>query len=180
MINLFDTAKRILNPFFAKMHLLGDDNLFSINNILSKTAALALIRAIGKGRKEKIEKLKEIDWTKDNTLPNFPKSFLDEYGLEDKNIIDRNFYEKHKDVDKEKAIKILDNALYKTDEIFHGREDRPNYYNFIYYTDDGHSDLVLVEIEDKKDNYEIVHFYRMNKRGQRKLEKRTNKLEKKS
>lgn len=135
---------------------------------------------------EKIEKLKEIDWTKDNTLPNFPKSFLDEYGLEDKpvllkkNIIDRNFYEKHKDVDKEKAIKILGNALYKTDEVFHGREDRPNYYNFIYYTDDGHSDLVLVEIEDKKENYEIVHFYRMNKRGQRKLEKRTNKLEKKS
>ncbi len=136
--------------------------------------------------KEKIEQLEKIDWTKDNTLPNFPKSLLKKYGFQDKpillkfNVIDRNFNERHKDVDKEKAIKILGNALYKTDEIFYGREDRPNYYNFIHYTDDGHSDLVLVEIEEKKENYEIVHFYSMNKRGQRKLEKQTDKLEKKS
>ena len=136
--------------------------------------------------KEKIEQLEKIDWKKDNTLPNFPKSLLKEYGFQDKpillkfNIIDRNFNERHKDVDKEKAIKILGNALYKTDEIFYGRVDRPNYYNFIHYTDDGHSDLVLVEIEEKKENYEIVHFYSMNKRGQRKLEKQTDKLEKKS
>ena len=136
--------------------------------------------------KEKIEQLEKIDWTKDNTLPNFPKSLLKEYGFQDKpillkfNVIDRNFNERHKDVDKEKAIKILGNALYKTDEIFYGRVDRPNYYNFIHYTDDGHSDLVLVEIEEKKENYEIVHFYSMNKRGQRKLEKQTDKLEKKS
>ena len=133
---------------------------------------------------EKIEQLEKIDWTKDNTLPNFPKSLLKEYGFQDKpillksNVIDRNFNERHKDVDKEKAIKILGNALYKTDEIFYGRVDRPNYYNFIHYTDDGHSDLVLVEIEEKKENYEIVHFYSMNKRGQRKLEKQTDKLEK--
>lgn len=136
--------------------------------------------------KEKIEQLEKIDWTKDNTLPNFLKSLLKEYGFQDKpillkfNVIDRNFNERHKDVDKEKAIKILGNALYKTDEIFYGRVDRPNYYNFIHYTDDGHSDLVLVEIEEKKENYEIVHFYSMNKRGQRKLEKQTDKLEKKS
>ena len=136
---------------------------------------------------EEDKEIKEkIDWTKDNTLPNFPKSLLKEYGFQDKpillkfNVIDRNFNERHKDVDKEKAIKILGNALYKTDEIFYGRVDRPNYYNFIHYTDDGHSDLVLVEIEEKKENYEIVHFYSMNKRGQRKLEKQTDKLEKKS
>ncbi|MEI0747339.1 hypothetical protein [Brachyspira pulli] len=134
--------------------------------------------------KEKIEQLEKIDWTKDNTLPNFPKSLLKEYGFQDKpillkfNVIDRNFNERHKDVDKEKAIKILGNALYKTDEIFYGRVDRPNYYNFIHYTDDGHSDLVLVEIEEKKENYEIVHFYRLNKKSLKRLEKQMKKLKK--
>ncbi|WP_300716744.1 hypothetical protein, partial [uncultured Brachyspira sp.] len=131
---------------------------------------------------EKIDKLQSIDWEKDNILPNFTQSLLKEYEFKDKpillkaNIINRNFNEKHKEVNKEKAIKILGNALYKTDEIFYGREDRPNYYNLIHYTDDGHSDLVLVEIEDTKENYEIVHFYSMNKRGQRKLEKQMKKL----
>ena len=136
----------------------------------------------GKEIQEKIDKLKSIDWEKDNTLPNFPKSFLEEYDLEDKpiflkkNIIERNFYDRHKDIDKEKAIKILGNALYKTDDIFYGREDRPNYYNFIHYADDGRNDLVLVEIEDTKENYEIVHFYRLNKRGLSKLKNQTKKL----
>ena len=134
--------------------------------------------------KEKIEQLEKIDWTKDNTLPNFPKSLLKEYGFQDKpillkfNVIDRNFNERHKDVDKEKAIKILGNALYKTDEIFYGRVDRPNYYNFIHYTDDDHSDLVLVDIEEKKENYEIVHFYRLNKKSLKRLEKQMKKLKK--
>ena len=131
---------------------------------------------------EKIDKLKSIDWEKDNTLPNFPKSFLEEYDLKDKpillkkSVIERNFNQRHNDIDKEKAIQIFGNALYKTDDIFYGREDRPNYYNFIHYTDDGHSDLVLVDIEETKENYEIVHFYKMNKKGQRRLEKQMKKL----
>ena len=133
---------------------------------------------------KKIKQLEKIDYYKDNTLTNFPKSLLKEYGFQDKpillkfNVIDRNFNERHKDVDKEKAIKILGNALYKTDEIFYGRVDRPNYYNFIHYTDDDHSDLVLVDIEEKKENYEIVHFYRLNKKSLKRLEKQMKKLKK--
>ena len=49
MLSLFDTAKRILKSFF-------DDNLFSINNILSKTAIEALVRAIDKGIKKDVLK----------------------------------------------------------------------------------------------------------------------------
>ncbi|MEI0563976.1 hypothetical protein [Brachyspira pulli] len=45
--------------------------------------------------KEKIEQLEKIDWTKDNTLPNFPKSFLKKQGLEDKPILlKKNIIEK--------------------------------------------------------------------------------------
>ena len=56
MLSLFDTAKRILKSFF-------DDNLFSINDILSQTATgmpsakiEALIRAIDKGIKKDYDK----------------------------------------------------------------------------------------------------------------------------
>ncbi|WP_157150282.1 hypothetical protein [Brachyspira sp. SAP_772] len=167
MINLFDTAKRILNPFFAKRHLLGDDNLFSINNILSKTAALAFIRAIDKGIKEKIEKLKDIDWTKDNTLPNFPKSFLDEYGLEDKPILlKKNIIEKnklnHPDITEEEARRIIGNALYKPETILKANPNKPAYHNFISRTDDKHSDIVLLELSDEKENYEVINYHIIN------------------
>ena len=43
MLSLFDTAKRILKYFFAERHLaygtqsVGENNLFSIDNILSNT-----------------------------------------------------------------------------------------------------------------------------------------------
>ena len=50
MLSLFDTAKRILKSFF-------DDNLFSINDILSKTKIEALIRAIDKGIKKDYDKV---------------------------------------------------------------------------------------------------------------------------
>ena len=181
MINLFDTAKRILKLSFAKRHLLGDDNLFIINNILSKTVALALIRAIDKGIKEKIEKLKDIDWTKDNTLPNFPKSFLDEYGLEDKpillkkDIINRNRQE-HPNITEEQAISILSHALYKTEVMLKGKSKRPDYYNLITRTDYKHNDLVTVEISNEKDNYEIVHFFIIRNRSRRKYERDDEEL----
>ena len=60
MLSLFDTAKRILKSFFAERHLLGDDNLFSINDILSKTKIIkkGVFRAAPTLQKYKIEDLK--------------------------------------------------------------------------------------------------------------------------
>ncbi|PTY40872.1 hypothetical protein [Brachyspira hampsonii] len=159
-------------------------SLFKILDFLEKNIfQVATTLKNNKEEKQKeICKLKNIDWTKDNILPNFPKSLLKEYGFQDKpillkfNVIDRNFNDRHKDIDKEKAIRIFGNALYKTDEIFYGRVDRPNYYNFIHYVDNEYTDLVLVEIENKKENYEIVHFYTMSKKGLNRLKKHTKKL----
>ena len=70
MISLFDTAKRILKSFF-------DDNLFSINNILSKTATLALVRAIDKGIKKDYDKvLKSVNKEVRSKLKNEYNQFI--------------------------------------------------------------------------------------------------------
>ncbi|WP_158310217.1 hypothetical protein [Brachyspira pilosicoli] len=117
---------------------------------------------------EKIEKLKEIDWTKDNTLPNFPKYFLDEYGLEDKPILlKKNIIEKnklnHPDITEEEARRIIGNALYKPETILKANHEKTTYHNFISRTDDKHSDIVLLELSDEKENYEIINYHIIKK-----------------
>ena len=77
MLSLFDTAKRILKSFFAERHLLGDDNLFSIDNILSKTKIEALIRAIDKGIKKDYDKvLKSVNKEVRSKLKNEYNQFI--------------------------------------------------------------------------------------------------------
>ena len=114
--------------------------------------------------------------TKDNILPNFPKSFLKKQGLEDKpillkkNIIDRN-KQQHPDITEEQAIRILGNSLYKTEAVLKGKSKRPDYYNLITRIDDKHNDLVTVELSNEKDNYEIVHFFVIRNTTRKKYER---------
>ena len=134
---------------------------------------------------EKIDKLKSIDWEKDNTLPNFPKSFLEEYELEDKpillklDIIKRN-RQQHPDITEEQATRILGNSLYKTEAVLKGKSKRPDYYNLITRIDDNHNDLVTVELSNEKDNYEIVHFFIIRNKTREKYEKDDKELKNKS
>ena len=70
MLSLFDTAKRILKSFF-------DDNLFSINDILSKTKIEALVRAIDKGIKKDYDKvLKSVNKEVRSKLKNEYNQFI--------------------------------------------------------------------------------------------------------
>lgn len=126
--------------------------------------------------KEKIEKLKDIDWRKDNILPNFPKYFLDEYGLEDKPILlKKNIIEKnklnHPDITEEEARRIIGNALYKPETILKANHEKPTYHNFISRTDDKHSDIVLLELSDEKENYEIINYHIIKNRQREQKEK---------
>ena len=135
--------------------------------------------------KEKIEQLEKIDWTKDNTLPNFPKSFLKKQGLEDKpillkkNIIERN-KQQHPDITEEQAIRILGNSLYRTEAILKGKSKRPDYYNLITRIDNNYNDLVTVELSNEKDNYEIVHFFIIRNTTRKKYEDDDTELKNKS
>ena len=85
-------------------------------------------------------------------------------GLEDKPILlKKNIIEKnkasHPDISEEEAKRIIGNALYKPEVILKANRDKPAYHNFISRTDDKHSDLVLLELSDKKENYEIVNYH---------------------
>lgn len=134
---------------------------------------------------DKIKQLEKIDWNKDNTLPNFPKSFLKKQGLEDKpillkkNIIERN-KQQHPDITEEQAIRILGNSLYRTEAILKGKSKRPDYYNLITRIDDKHNDLVTVELSNEKDNYEIVHFFVIRNTTRKKYERDNDELKNKS
>ncbi|MDO6994572.1 hypothetical protein Q5M87_11205 [Brachyspira innocens] len=153
-------------------------NLFKILDFLEKNIfQVAPTLKNNKEEKQKeICKLKNIDWTKDNILPNFPKSFLKKQGLEDKpillkkNIIDRN-KQQHPDITEEQAIRILGNSLYKTEAVLKGKSKRPDYYNLITRIDDKHNDLVTVELSNEKDNYEIVHFFVIRNTTRKKYER---------
>ncbi|MEI0516269.1 hypothetical protein [Brachyspira murdochii] len=90
MLSLFDTAKRILKSFFAERYLaygtqsVGEDNLFSIDNILSNTAIgvpsakiEALVRAIDKGIKKDYDKvLKSVNKEVRSKLKNEYNQFI--------------------------------------------------------------------------------------------------------
>lgn len=129
----------------------------------------------------KIDSLKNIDFSKDNTLPNLNKDTLEQYGFEDKpvllkkEIIDKNKRE-HSDIDEALSIRIIGNALYRPEAILKGNKDKPDYYNFISRTDDNHSDIVLIELSNKKDNYEIINYHIIKNRQRKQKEKRNKSL----
>ena len=162
-------------------------SLFKILDFLEKNIfQVAPTLKNNKEEKQKeICKLKNIDWTKDNILPNFPKSFLKKQGLEDKpillkkNIIERN-KQQHPDITEEQAIRILGNSLYRTEAILKGKSKRPDYYNLITRIDNNYNDLVTVELSNKKDNYEIVHFFIIRNTTRKKYEDDDKELKNKS
>ena len=77
----------------------------------------------------KIDSLKNIDWNKDNILPSLSKLVLEKYGLKDKpillkkNIINRNRIQ-HSDISDSDAVRILGNALYKTEVVLKGNNNK--------------------------------------------------------
>ncbi len=112
----------------------------------------------------KIEKLSNIDWNKDNILPNLNKETLKKYELTDKpvllkkNIIKKNKLS-HPDITEEMAKRIIGNALYKPEAILKANKEKTAYHNFITRTDDEHSDIVLLELSEEKENYEVVNYH---------------------
>ena len=65
---------------------------------------------------------------------------------------------------------MISEALYNNDTIFPANEEKP-YFNFLAKLNDDKSLVVLLNVEETKDNFEIVHVhYAKNKQG-RVLEK---------
>lgn len=129
----------------------------------------------------KIDSLNSIDFSKDNKLPNLNKDTLEQYGFEDKpvllkkEVIDKNKRD-HSDIDETLSKRIIGNGLYRPEAILKGNKDKPDYYNFISRTDDNHSDIVLVELSDKKENYEIINYHIIKNRQRKQKERRDKNL----
>lgn len=68
-------------------------------------------------------------------------------------------------------------ALYNADAIIPGNAEKP-YYNFIARVSDKKSSVVLLEVADNKDNFEIVHLHWAKDKQRRTLERKGNKINK--
>lgn len=128
-------------------------------------------------RQSKIDSV-HIDFEKDNTLPGLNKKDLDDLGREDKpvllkkEIIERNLHE-HPEVPQEEYGEIIKGALYDGDLRFKGKSERHNqdYMNFVKTIPHSNS-LVLLQLAEYKDNYEIVHLFKVGDRNLKRLQKK--------
>ena len=132
---------------------------------------------------EKISKIK-IDFTKDNILPELNAGDLEELGVKSKpvllkkTVIDRNLSQ-HPDVEVEDYEMMIGKALYDADAILPGNAEKP-YYNFIARVSGEKNSVVLLEVADNKDNFEIVHFHWAKNKQRRTLEKKAERIKEKS
>lgn len=130
---------------------------------------------------EKIRKVK-IDFSKDNILPELNEEDVEELGVKSKpvllkkSIIDRNLSQ-HPEVSKDDYEMLTATALYNADAIIPGNAEKP-YYNFIARVSDKKSSVVLLEVADNKDNFEIVHLHWAKDKQRRTLERKRNKINK--
>jgi hypothetical protein len=124
-------------------------------------------------KQRKIDSIK-IDFDKDNTLPGLNAEDLSKQGKADKpvllkkSIIDRNL-ERHPDISKAEYNNLIGKSLYDHNEDFPGFKD--GYVNLVSRLNDRSNSLVLVEMAESKDNYEIVHIMKINSDNLRRMQK---------
>ncbi|MBS4773121.1 MAG: DUF1073 domain-containing protein [Proteobacteria bacterium] len=132
---------------------------------------------------EKIKAVR-IDFTKDNVLPELNAEDLEELGVESKpvllkkTVIERNL-KQHPDVEREDYRSMLASALYAPDAIIPGNADKP-YYNFIARTSSEKNSVVLLEVANNKNNFEIVHLHWAKNKQRKSLERKGERIKKKS
>lgn len=105
--------------------------------------------------------------TRDYELPRLNKDDLNKLGKEDKpvilkkNIIIKN-KNNHPEVSIDEYAKILSDTLLDTTEIIQTQpHKKPNYYTFI---NENNNEISVVELSENKDNYEVVNFFKVNKK----------------
>ena len=128
-------------------------------------------------KQRKIDSIK-IDFSKDNILPELNKEDLEALGKESKPVlfkkstIFRNLG-KHSDIDKTEYDYLIGQALYNDPTIFPGFKD--DYMNFIKKISDKENSLVLLELAETKENYEIVHVMKINDEGLKRMKRKSPK-----
>lgn len=112
-----------------------------------------------------------IDFDRDNILPELNEEDLSKVRakknkavLLKKDVIDRNFIQ-HSDLTNEDFQTIISHALYAPSEIFLANDTKP-YYHFAKVIEVSSKNkpkmgLALLDVDDKKDKFEIVHAHFM-------------------
>lgn len=120
--------------------------------------------------------------TRSVELPAIPQNVDDAIGANGKPVvIKKNIFEKnkqsHSDLTPVQSREILHSALYNAD--LYGRNQkakRPYNWVVINTTDEkGHNRLVLLEVNNNKDNVEIVHWHYIDERGFGKIKKQAER-----
>lgn len=142
------------------------------------------IKRVAKKKISPAEKIASvhIDFDKDNVLPELNDGDLGKIGLKQnkpvllkKSVIDRNRTE-HSDLTDEDFQNVIANALYSPSEIFKANREKP-YYTFVkpmkISKRNGLDEygIVLLDVDEKKDNFEIVHWHWINAENIEKLKK---------
>lgn len=113
-----------------------------------------------------------IDFERDTTLPNLNPETLAELGKPDKpvllkkEIVARNALQ-HADVPLDEAKHLIGEALYNPVHVARGNSEK-DYINFIG-VDRKRNCVVLLDVQDAKDNFEIVHWHYVRPRSARRL-----------
>ena len=134
---------------------------------------------------EKISSV-HIDFSRDNLLPELNEEDLKEIGVDKnkpvllkKDVIDRNRNE-HPDVSKEDMEKIIGEALYSPSNVFSANTEKPNYFHFASFVELSSKGkpkigITLLDVDIKKDCFEIVHMYYVGLQGLQRAIKKTIK-----
>ncbi len=183
-----------MNEFDESKHPRADDGKFTSgggtypqNSNSDIEIAVKALEELDRKRSDKkmtpAEKIASvhIDFDKDNILPELNDEDLEKVGskvnksvLLKKSIIDRNA-NRHDDAMPDTEL-IIKNALYSPSEVFKGNKDKP-YYTFVkpmkISKRNGLDEygIVLLDVDEKKDNFELVHWHWVNAEGIEKLKK---------
>lgn len=74
------------------------------------------------------------------------------------------------------AREIIGNSLYKPEAVLKANKGKPAYYNFITKLKDDKNSIVLLELSDEKENYEIINYHIIKNRQRKQKEKRDKSL----
>ena len=87
-----------------------------------------------------------------------------------KSVIDKNLAH-HPEVSREDYNKIVGQSLYNPDIVVPGHEDKP-YFNFVSRVGVNKNTVVLLEMSENNDNFEIVNLHWLRDRQRRQKEKK--------
>jgi hypothetical protein len=132
-------------------------------------------------KQRKIDSIK-IDPSKEvNELPRLNPETLEALGAKTdkpvilrKRVLEKNRVS-HPDVTPEEYNQIIGNSLYRHEAVLPAHENRP-YFNLISRVGEGKNTIVLLDVEDTKEGFEIVNWHWIGDDGRQRKERKAGRI----